>query len=76
MTWYPILAHGALGWWDELIFLGVTVIFVGIVGLSWIRSRSVQPDFADEPQATQRQSPAQADETPAGSEPPDRFRLD
>jgi hypothetical protein len=36
---YVILAHGALGWWDDLIFLGVITIFVGIMVFSWFRSR-------------------------------------
>ena len=34
-----ILAHGALGWWDDLIFLGVITIFVGIMVYSWFISR-------------------------------------
>lgn len=38
--YYGILAHGALGWWDDLIFLGIVTIFVGIMVFSWFRSRS------------------------------------
>jgi hypothetical protein len=34
-----LLAHGALGIWDEMIFLGVVVIFVAMMGISWARSR-------------------------------------
>ncbi len=43
-----LLAHGALGAFDELIFVGVAVIFLVMMGISWIRSRStpVQPPEA------------------------------
>ncbi len=37
----PILAHGALGYWDELIFLGVGVLFIGMMVVSWLRSRGL-----------------------------------
>ena len=33
-------AHGALGGLDEVIFLAVVVIFVGMMAISWMRSRS------------------------------------
>lgn len=33
-------AHGALGALDEVIFLAVVVIFVGMMAISWMRSRS------------------------------------
>lgn len=41
-----IFAHGALGWFDELIFLGVAVIFIVMMGISWFRSRNM--DFIDD----------------------------
>lgn len=34
-----ILAHGSLGNWDEIIFLGIAVIFLAMMGISWVRSR-------------------------------------
>ncbi|MDQ7026640.1 MAG: hypothetical protein Q9P01_10605 [Anaerolineae bacterium] len=37
--YYGMLAHGGLGWWDDLIFLGIGAIFVGIMIFSWFRSR-------------------------------------
>lgn len=43
----PILAHGALGWADELIFLGVIVAFLGMMGVAWFRSRGMDYDSAD-----------------------------
>ncbi len=43
-----VLAHGALGWWDEIIFLGVIIVFLAIMGYSWVKSRSAALD-ADPP---------------------------
>ena len=48
MTFTPLLAHGALGPWDELIFLSVFVIFIIIMGVSWVRSRALGDDDLDE----------------------------
>lgn len=42
-----ILAHGALGAWDELIFLGIAVIFTGMVIYTWFKSRSLEPELID-----------------------------
>ena len=68
-----LLAHGAFGQWDELIFLGVAVIFIAIMGVVWVRSRNTEYRFDDAPGESvptgQETSP---DETPAS----DRFRLD
>lgn len=41
------LAHGTLGWWDELVFLGIIVIFVSMMGVSWFRSRGMDYDEQD-----------------------------
>jgi hypothetical protein len=35
----PILAHGSLGWWDELIIFAVPVL-VAILVVVWIAGRS------------------------------------
>lgn len=68
---YPsILAHGALGPFDELIFLGVGVIFLVMMGISWLKSRNVQPEF-DEPN-----TPEQAQPKTDEPESPDRFKLE
>ena len=42
-----ILAHGALGAFDEIIFLGVGVVFLVMMGISWLKSRNVKPEFDD-----------------------------
>lgn len=38
------LAHGALGWYDELIYLGVAVIFIAMMIISWLQSRGAADD--------------------------------
>lgn len=60
-----ILAHGALGNWDEVIFLSLAAIFLTMMGVSWFRSRAA----ALEDDAT---APADSAEQPS----PDRFRLE
>ena len=67
MSFSFYLAHGALGNFDELIFIGVSVIFVGMMVISWIRSRNMEPEFDDEA------TPSQATD---GQENADHFRLD
>ena len=42
-----ILAHGALGPFDEIIFLGIAVAFLAMMGLSWLRSQQL-PEEDDE----------------------------
>ena len=41
----PILAHGALGPYDEIIFLGIAVAFLGMMGVSWLRSQQIDDEF-------------------------------
>ena len=67
MIFTPLLAHGALGPWDELIFLCVFVIFVIIMGISWVRSRALGDDDLDEEAATP--------ETQDAGDVDDRFAL-
>lgn len=42
-----ILAHGALGPFDEIIFLSIAVVFLGMMGLSWVRSQQLPDEEAD-----------------------------
>jgi hypothetical protein len=58
-----ILAHGALGAFDEIIFLGVGVVFLVMMGISWLKSRNMKPEFEDPAEAT-------------SAEQPDRFKLE
>lgn len=66
--WTPlVLAHGALGIWDEVIFISIAVIFLVVMVAAWLKSRALPPEL-DEPTATA---------TPHDNPPaPDRFRLD
>jgi|FLYN01.1.fsa_nt_gi hypothetical protein len=42
-----ILAHGALGNWDEVIFIGIAAIFFIMMIVSWIKSRNTRPDLGE-----------------------------
>lgn len=67
------LAHGALGWWDEIIFAGVAIIFLVMMGVSWVRSRTEPPDL----DAARADDPApDADSPGPDGDPSDRFQLD
>ena len=69
---YP--AHGALGIFDELIFLGIAVVFLIFMGITWVRSRAEQPAFEDEADPfvldVTETAPAASDDVP------ERFKLD
>jgi hypothetical protein len=62
-----LLAHGALGAFDELIFAAVGIAFLVMMGVSWLRSRNLPPE--DEEDAV----PIQA--VDSTSQNTDRFRL-
>ena len=47
-----ILAHGALGEWDELVFLSIAAIFLIMMGIAWVRSRVSTPEALEEPTDT------------------------
>jgi hypothetical protein len=40
-----ISAHGALGYWDEVIFVGVAVVFLLMMGISWLKSRDSASEY-------------------------------
>ncbi|MBZ0299759.1 MAG: hypothetical protein K8J31_08470, partial [Anaerolineae bacterium] len=62
-TMYIILAHGALGSWDEVIYLSIAVIFVGFMAISWLRSRN---------QTIDEDPPVETSDQPSS----DHFKLD
>ena len=62
------LAHGVLGNWDEIILLGIAVIFIIIMGIAWVNSRNTTYEFDDDPAADK--------ESPDSDSSPERFRLD
>jgi hypothetical protein len=67
-----VLAHGALGPFDELLFILVGVIFVGLMVIAWIRSRNSVPD-EDEPETPDAAPPDAADSS--SNARPDHFPL-
>lgn len=62
-----LFAHGALGAWDELIFIGVVTIFAGVAIYTWFKGRGLEPEIVDD---TAR--PA-SDDIPTSD---DHFKLD
>ena len=65
------LAHGALGPYDELIYLGVASIFIVMMGISWFQTR--MSEYDDD----QRRDDIPVETTPDHDDPsPDRFTLD
>ncbi len=48
-----VLAHGALGAFDEIIFLSIALVFVVMMAWSWLRSQQL-PDEDDEAAAESR----------------------
>lgn len=77
MNFWVVTAHGALGYWDELIFLGVGIGFLVMMGVSWFKSRNA---IIDEETGTETplSAPSQTDLLQTEEEAPasDRFRLD
>lgn len=63
-----ILAHGALGYWDELIFLAVIVLFIVFMIFSWVQSRSAESEY----QQGEMQPETVTESVPDG----ERFELD
>lgn len=64
MTIPIMLAHGALGWADEIIFGGVVVVFLGLMLVQWAKTRAEGDKPSTEPITTDT------------DEAPDRFQLD
>lgn len=75
MTLPTFLAHGVLGAFDELMFAGVAVVFLVMMGISWVRSRSFEPEWEDE--HTAPENSAESAENPSEqSTDSEHFRLD
>lgn len=66
-----ITAHGALGNWDEIIFIAVIIIFVGMMVSSWFKSRQEANTPAEKVEPTT--TPTQSDESPHHTD--DHFEL-
>lgn len=71
----PLLAHGALGYWDEVIFAGIIIVILSLMAVSWFRSRELNADF-DEPPAVNSRPVAQDELTTSTDNKAERFSLD
>lgn len=72
MNMPPILAHGALGPFDEIILLSVAAIFIIFMGISWVKSRNTNPeDFLDPDDFAEDDARTQTEQ-----DDPQRFTLD
>ena len=60
-----IFAHGALGAFDEVVFVSVILIFLVLMVLSWVRSRNLPDDDLLELLAMRRDFRARAEDTAA-----------
>ncbi len=50
-----ILAHGALGPFDEIIFLSIAAVFLAMMGISWLRSQQL-PDEESEAESESQEA--------------------
>lgn len=67
----PIIAHGALGPFDEVILLSIAAIFFVMMGISWFRNRGSIPD--PDPLDAPELPPI---ENPNDDDAPSRFTLE
>lgn len=63
-----LLAHGTLGWFDDLIFLAVIILFLVMMLIAWFRSRGDNYETDLMPEKPKPDSDV--------SDSPERFRLD
>lgn len=66
------IAHGALGQYDELVYLGVAAIFVTMMGVSWFQTR--MGEYDDDQRQPDQPQPQQ--DTLTHEQNADRFTLD
>jgi hypothetical protein len=69
-----IMAHGALGAFDEVIFIAVGVTFAALMIVAWWRSRGDNIEADPEPPSVT--DPSATLPEPDAPKTPDRFRLD
>lgn len=59
-----LLAHGALGAFDEILLLAVGAGFVAMMVYSWIKSRNMEFDDPDSPTDAPPDSPSTDSDAP------------
>lgn len=65
-----ILAHGALGPFDEIIFISIAVVFVVMMAVSWFRSQQLPNEIMD------GEGNPQVDAVQSNPTDTDRFKLE
>lgn len=63
-----ILAHGALGPFDEIIFLGIALVFLVMMAVSWLRSQQMEDELWEDDHV--------ANSEPARASEAERFELE
>ncbi|MGJ3239751.1 MAG: hypothetical protein ACFE0Q_13655 [Anaerolineae bacterium] len=48
---FYLLAHAGLGYWDEVFYLGIAVVFTSYMGMAWWRSQDFEADYDDDDDA-------------------------
>jgi hypothetical protein len=69
-----LIAHGALGPYDELVYLGVAVIFIVMMGVSWFQTRMT--DYDDDQHTEEIPTDIHLDEQVAAGSGEERFTLE
>lgn len=49
---FVVLAHGALGYWDEAILFVIVAIFLGFTVVSWFKNRQAPTETSDQISST------------------------
>ena len=52
------LAHAGLGPYDEILYLGVAIIFTAFMGFSWWRSRNFEA-YIEEEETEEEKAPSE-----------------
>lgn len=50
-----ILAHGAVGPWDDILVVGIAIVFTGFMVYSWFKSRNFEPVLEDENETDEKE---------------------
>jgi hypothetical protein len=52
----PILAHGLVGVLDEVLYIGIAIVFTLFIAMSWWRSRGFEPEMEDTEESSDSES--------------------
>jgi hypothetical protein len=68
-----VLAHGALGYWDEAIMFAIVAIFLGFTVISWLKGRQEPTEITPPSTPESDHSSSQSNQTPTDKS---HFELD